>query len=101
MARYLREGTTSALSIYDVGGRLVMSGPRYALSAELVRRYWRGEAAPASQHRISGMIEYKLREEVWLFGALGKDYEEAAKDSFLTRLGMSFSLKKERYKSTQ
>ncbi len=98
VGRYLKEDTTNSLSIADLGGRLVMSGPQYAVSAEFVGRFWSGTNAPKSQHRLSAMVEYKVRDDMWLFGAFGKDYADAAKDSFITRFGLSFSLKKERYK---
>jgi hypothetical protein len=98
VARYLKEDTTASLDIFDVGGRLVASGQTYALSVELVHRFWSGDDAPNSQHRLSGMLEYKLREDAWLFAAMGRDYEAETKDSFIARFGLSFSLKKARYK---
>jgi hypothetical protein len=98
VGRYLKEDTTNSLSIADLGGRLVMSGPQYAVSAEFVGRFWSGTNAPKLQHRLSAMVEYKVRDDMWLFGAFGKDYADVAKDSFITRFGLSLSLKKERYK---
>ena len=100
VARYFAEDTAGALTTFDLGGRVVVSSANYALSAELVRRRWNGDGAPDPADRVSGMIEYKLREDTWLFGAIGKDYEEAVQDSFITRFGLAFSLKQARYTSS-
>ncbi|MEP6833461.1 MAG: hypothetical protein ABJB74_08705 [Gemmatimonas sp.] len=101
VGRYLREDSTNTLNIFDVGAQLVMSSPNFSLSAELVRRNWSGTNAPDAANRVVGMGEYKLRENAWLFVAFGKDYDEAAADSFISKFGLSLSLKKERYAKPQ
>jgi hypothetical protein len=97
VARYLAEDTTATLDLFDLGGRLVLSGPSFALSAEYIRRMSHGDDAPPDQDRLSGMLEYKLRPDLWVFAALGRDYDSAESGSLIAQLGLSMSFRRERY----
>lgn len=97
VGRYLAEDTTGAPNLVDLGGRLVMSGSTYALSAEYVHRMWSGGDVPSAQYRLSGMLEYKLRPDLWVFTAFGRDYATADSGSLIAQLGLSFSFRSERY----
>lgn len=92
VARILADRRGSADdSTIDLGGRVLWQPTReFALSAELVRRGGLESAGGESTTRSVGVIEYRLRDDLVLFGSFGKNFDgEPAGRTLVSLLGLN------------
>jgi hypothetical protein len=70
-----RRGTADD-STWDIGGRILWQPTReFALSAELVRRGALNAAGGDGSMRSVGLLEYRVRDDLVLFGSFGRDFD--------------------------
>jgi hypothetical protein len=70
-----RRGTADD-STWDAGGRILWQPTKeFALSGELVRRGALDAAGGEATTRSVGVLEYRLRDDLVLFGSFGKDFD--------------------------
>jgi len=63
-------------SAWDVGGRLLWQPTKeFAVSAELLRRGGTDATGGEGSNRSVGVLEYRLRDDIVLFGSFGRDFE--------------------------
>lgn len=81
VGRYLKDPDTDGM--FDYGGRLVWRPTRqFNSSFELIRRIApatsgaNGESTEDS-NRAAGLVEYRIREDVILYGSFGQDFKKA------------------------
>ena len=96
LVRYTRPGG-GALDMLDAGGRLVMEGGRFDLSAEGVVRGFLGTSAPKAQFRVAGIFDYQVNPALWLLASFGHDYQSTARGSLIAQLGLKFNFARQRY----
>ena len=87
-------GTTEG--VLDYGVRGVHFRERYAMSLEYVRRTFRAPDL-AGSYRLVAAFEYAVTDPIWLVVSLGRDHHPRREGSFVARLGLSISFRKERY----
>jgi hypothetical protein len=85
-----RRGTTDE-STWDLGGRILWQPTReFALSAELVRRGALDANEGEGTARSVGVLEYRLRDDLVLFGSFGKDFDgEPGGRTLVSLLGLN------------
>jgi len=101
VARFLTQAEDTLPHVFDAGGRLVLSGATYAASAEWVVRTALGEEEHDPEHRLVGIFEYRLGPDTWLQGSFGRDHESPSGSNVVARLGISFSLSRDRFQTPQ
>jgi hypothetical protein len=70
-----RRGTADD-STWDIGGRVLWQPTKgFALSAELVRRGGLDATGGEGSTRSVGVLEYRLRDDLVLFGSFGKNFD--------------------------
>ncbi len=75
--RYLRDRTESTNG-FDLGGRAVWEITRsFAVSGEVVKRWWEDASTTDSSTRAVGVFEAKLADKAYLFASFGRDFTEA------------------------
>jgi hypothetical protein len=75
----------------DIGGRLLWDSGTMALSAEHVQR----TRATKKSHRTSAMIEFKLNNDIYLSGTLGRNFDDANPNgNLLAIFGINFNVGK-------
>jgi hypothetical protein len=94
--RFLTAVTDTASDVLDVGIRLIHTERRWAVSGEAVFRAFSGAGGPPNQHRIAGIFDYNIGENLWVTATIGRDFDPAASGSLLAQLGISFGLSGER-----
>lgn len=91
VARVLKEPELDALC--DVGGRIVWrANKELNLSLETVRRFQSGSDADeeADSNRTVGIVEYRIRQDLILFGSFGQDFKElTGKKPLVSFLGLN------------
>jgi hypothetical protein len=90
---HARDGDVNLL---DAGGRLILTGGRYDLSAEGVVRTAPGTDTP-TLYRVAGIFDYQVQQNLWLLASFGRDYQTAAQGSLLAQLGLKFNFAQARY----
>jgi hypothetical protein len=85
-----RRGTADE-STWDVGGRILWQPTKeFALSAELVRRGALDANDGEATARSVGVLEYRLRDDLVLFGSFGKDFDgEPGGRTLVSLLGLN------------
>jgi hypothetical protein len=78
-------------STWDVGGRVLWQPTKeFALSAEIVVRGALEATGGESSTRSVGMLEYRVRDDLVLFGSFGKDFDgEPAGRTLVSLLGLN------------
>jgi len=84
-------------NVLDAGGRLILSGGRYDLSAEGVARSVLGKDTP-TLYRVAGIFDYQVQQNLWLLASFGRDYQTAAEGSLVAQLGLKFNFAQARYR---
>jgi hypothetical protein len=76
---------------WDFGGRLLWEPTeQFNLSAEFIRRSG-PEGEDRSSDRTVGVVEYRIREDLLLFGSFGKDFEKVdSRRTLVSLMGLSF-----------
>ncbi|MDB4950921.1 MAG: hypothetical protein JWM27_3570 [Gemmatimonadetes bacterium] len=85
--------------VLDAGGRLILAGGRFDLSAEGVVRSFLGAGAPKALYRVAGIFDYQVQENLWLLSTFGRDYRSATEGSLIAQLGVKFNFARQRYKA--
>jgi hypothetical protein len=98
VVRYLGQRGDSVSSVVDAGGRFVLSSPTYSASLETVLRLPMEEEGAQNLYRIAGIVEYQLREDLWLTSTFGRDYQSRNSGSLIAQLGLKFHVTEDRYK---
>lgn len=83
--------------VLDVGGRLIVSDPRWGLSVEGVWRQFTGGSDADALYRIAGHVEYQVRKDTWLLATFGRDQDASSEGSLLAQLGFKFNFTEQRY----
>jgi hypothetical protein len=77
---------------WDLGARLLWqpSDP-FTISSEFVRRRGREDNEPSSDRTVA-TVEYRIREDLLLFGSFGRDFQEGddSRRTLVSLLGLSF-----------
>jgi hypothetical protein len=78
-------------STWDVGGRILWQPTKeFALSGELVRRGALDAAGGESSTRSVGVVEYRLRDDLVLFGSFGRNFDgEPSGRTLVSLLGLN------------
>ncbi|HEY0024901.1 MAG TPA: hypothetical protein VGB24_18445 [Longimicrobium sp.] len=97
--RLLAERGDSASSVVDAGGRFVLSSPTYSASLETVFRLPMEDEAGKNLYRVAGVLEYQVREDLWLTATFGRDYQSRDSGSLLAQLGVKFHVTEDRYEA--
>ncbi len=97
VVRFMSDELEPSMGLVDIGGRLLYTHELFAVSGEYVHRIFTGNGGAASQRRISGIVEYRVLQDVWLQAAIGKDFDPSAAGSLIARLGLSFQFGRQRY----
>jgi hypothetical protein len=96
VVRALREPARDAR--WDVGGRLLWKITRpFSISAEALRRYDTSDVVTedTDSNRFVGMLEYRIREDLILFGSFGQDFEDlTGKKPLVSLLGLNIGFGK-------
>ncbi|HET6764260.1 MAG TPA: hypothetical protein VFH27_11330 [Longimicrobiaceae bacterium] len=95
LVRYTHARSDDA-NVLDAGGRLILSGGRYDLSAEGVARSFLGKDTP-TLYRVAGIFDYQVQQNLWLLASFGRDYQTAAQGSLVAQLGLKFNFAQARY----
>jgi hypothetical protein len=82
-------GTGDPFDALDVGVRLLHASDRYAVSAEAAFRVFTERGAPDNQYRIAAVLDYEMRQGIWLTATFGRDYAGAGPGSLLAQFGLS------------
>ncbi|MFQ5552081.1 MAG: hypothetical protein ACE5FJ_12680 [Gemmatimonadales bacterium] len=94
-------GRNADFDRFDLGVRVNYENPDYVVFAEYVRREFLEHESPVggvltippgSQYRLTGNLEYRLRNNIWLTGTFGKDFDSAGEGSVLAQMGFSLNL---------
>ena len=98
--RYLSDDTVEPgkAGVFDAGIRAIHFQDRYALSVEYLKRSY--DAQTTGGHRLVGIAEYAVREDMWVVATFGRNHDSLREGSFLARLGLSFSFNNDRYVSS-
>ncbi len=91
VGRYIHDRTaTDDRDGIDVGGRLLWESTFFSLSAEYVQRF--NIAEPT--HRLTGMVEYKISDNLYLSGTFGKDFDDPTTEqgNLQALLGLNLNL---------
>jgi hypothetical protein len=95
VARMLKDPDIDAM--IDVGGRLVWRvNTRFSTSFELLRRkapdtVGANEESIQDSNRTAALLEYRIQDDLILFGTFGQDFEKATgAKPLVTLLGMNF-----------
>ena len=95
VARMLKDPDIDAM--IDVGGRLVWRvNTRFSTSFELLRRrapdtVGANEESVQNSNRTAGLLEYRIQDDLVLFGTFGQDFEKASgAKPLVTLLGLNF-----------
>lgn len=95
VARMLKDPDIDAM--IDVGGRLVWRlNTRFSTSFELLRRkapdtVGANEESVQDSNRTAGLLEYRIQDDLILFGTFGQDFEKATgAKPLVTLLGLNF-----------
>ena len=95
VARMLKDPDVDAM--IDVGGRLVWRlNTRFSTSFELLRRkapdtVGVNEESVQDSNRTAGLLEYRIQDDLVLFGTFGQDFEKATgAKPLVTLLGLNF-----------
>ncbi|HEY0018715.1 MAG TPA: hypothetical protein VGC13_20615 [Longimicrobium sp.] len=105
VARLLsNRGGDSVSTTFDAGGRFMLSGPAYTASVEGILRMpleeeGEGEGDTETLYRIAGILEYRLRPDLWLTATFGRDYQSSNDGSLLAQLGVKFHVTEDRYQA--
>jgi len=97
-SRYLRDvHDNNEKDLFDIGGRLLYQNKDLSLSAEFVKRFINSQSSGDIQtNRLAGILEYRIREDLYLSGSFGKDYADEGQDNTLIALlGVHFGFGKE------
>lgn len=100
MVRYLGGDDDVDGDVVDIGGRLIVSDPRYGFSVEGVWRQFMGDDPAEDLYRIAGTFEYQVREDMWLQATFGRDQDASLAGSLLAQLGFKFNFAETRYTPT-
>lgn len=75
---------------WDIGGRLLWQpNDPFTISTEFVRRL--GQERGGSSDRTVAIVEYRIREDMLLFGSFGKDFKaDGSRPTLVSILGLSF-----------
>ena len=99
VGRYQRDyGTASDpdVDLFDAGIRLLWRpGDRIAISAEGLHRWMRGtDGAEDASPRWGGLVEFRAREDLYVFYAFGRDFAAAnvSGSPLFARLGLSLGM---------
>ena len=95
VARMLKDPDIDAM--IDVGGRLVWRlNTRFSTSFELLRRkapdtVGANEESVQDSNRTAGLLEYRIQDDLVLFGTFGQDFEKVSgAKPLVTLLGLNF-----------
>jgi hypothetical protein len=97
VARLLSQRGDSAMTTLDAGGRFVLSAPTYSASVEGIVRLPLETENAKNLYRLAGILEYRLRPDLWLTATFGRDYQSQESGSLLAQLGVKFHVTEDRY----
>ena len=95
VVRFTRDERTPVRQDFlDVGGRIVLDKDDLSISGEYVWRSITTTGASRHSYQLSGLAEYRLANDVYVTGSLGRGAEEAGPGSskLIAQLGIDFGL---------
>jgi hypothetical protein len=99
LLRYLRNLEGPDTETIDAGGRLAVSGARFGLSAEGVRRAFVGGSTMSPLWRVVGTVEFEVSDDAWILASFGRDSRTPTEGDLVARFGLKFNFVSDRYRS--
>jgi hypothetical protein len=94
--RYTGDGQHAVNDAVDYGGRLFYTSKNFAISGEVVGRGFINNEGADANTRWAGIIDYEIRDDVWVTGTFGRDFGDASSAKLLAKLGLSFNVSSSR-----
>lgn len=95
--RFIGNNIDPSQNVFDIGGRIIYTNDKYALSLEGVFRKSTNAKEKKDLYRIAGNFEYLVLKNVWLQTTFGRDYTSSTNGSLIAQLGLAFNFSKDRF----